>query len=403
MLRTIQLIFFIALPYLLSAQDKYISPEVQEQLEILDKKIATLEAFVKSNSANRDAQYFYKKRELGLTRFIREYEELIYDESLDEAQNLIDSRLKAATKSHDEYAINFFNDYISKLTAYRIAKQKHYQELFAKEKSFKKEYESYIESINSYSLIRAEHMINLAINYAEGNGRTETLKYLYRYSNYNKALMLDLESSFDLEEMTGSVSKFEKEFNLMLESDSLQTLLDASKMLEECVEYSHLALTDVESNYFKRQRNVAANAIADWNTKQGMNANISTLTGSAVIARYDSINKEGIFKWNDHIVVIGSTRFDSNSEMVRRGQAISAADRTLFNYIRLNRIADLKPKDQVAGTTFILPYNNEGKKQYYKFNEAKDNFQYMVCYRSVINEKVTEDVSKYLPPLQFKE
>ncbi len=389
---------------LIIGQEKYISPEVQQKLDSLDVKIKRLEEFVTANTANRDAKYFYNKRELGLIRFVKKYEELIYDEDLDEAQTLIDAYTKAAQKNYDEYAVNYFNNYKTKLTNYRIEKQKHYQQLFTKEKTFKKEYDKYIESINEYSLIRSGRMIDLAINYAKGNNRTETLKYLYKYKNYNEALKIDLNSSFDLEELTGSISKFEKEFNLMLESDSLKILQDASKLLEECITYSHLALTEVDSNYYKRQRNVAANAIADWNTRQGMNVNISTLTGgAAVIAHYDSINKEGIFKWNNLIVVIGNVNFDSNSEMVRRGQAISAADRTLFNYIRLNRISDLKPKDQVAGTTFILPYNNQGKKQYYKFDVAKNSFQYMVCYKSVINEKVTEDVSKYLPPLQFKD
>lgn len=398
--------FTILLLYsvLLAGQEKYISPEVQLKLDELDKKIEALDKSVNSKSATRDASYFYKKRELGFARFLREYEELIYDEDLKAAQNLIDARMKAAEKMHDEYAIKYFKDYENKLINYRIGKQKHYQELFAREKNFKKEYDSYISTLNEHSLIRAQRMIELAINYAKLNDRTETLNYLYKYQNYNKALMLDHKSSFNLEELTGSLPKFEKQFNEMLISDSIETLQLASELLEECIIYSNYALTKVDSNYFLRQRNVAANAIADWNRKQGMNADIATLTGgSAVIAYFDTINKDGIFKWDKYIVVIGRVKFESNSEMVRRGQAIAAADKKLFDYIRLNRIAELKTKERTAGHTFIIPYNNEGKKQYYKQDKLNDNYQYMVSYQSVVDEKVTLEVSKYLPPLQFQE
>lgn len=397
----------IALSFFLSlntfGQDFYISPSYQNKLDSLNIKIKKLSTYIKENSSNRNARYFSVKRELALTKFVKEYESLVYQEKFDDAFKLIESRILAAKKSSDEYSINYFNNYNAKLTARRIHRQGHYQNLFQKEKNFQKYYRSYIEQIDSSSLFSAQFMIELAIQYAQRDNRTQTLLYLNSYNDYNQALFIDLATAYDLEQLTNNMSKFDKLFDEMLSSDSINVLQEANTLLNDCENYSRLAGSDVQPGYFAMQRNVTANTIAKWNTKFGNNTDISSLTDAAITARFDAINEEGIFIWNEHVIVIGSVNFSSSSELVRRGQAISDADRKLFQYIKMNRIVKFKPNDQKTAGTFILPYNNNGKKQYYKFNESKDNFQYMVCYRSIINEKVTEDLGKYLQPLQFQE
>lgn len=403
-MRRIILLLIAILPAVNSfGQDYYISPAYRSKLDSLDKKIQKLSAYIRNNSSNRNAQYFSIKRELGLTKFVKEYESLLYREEFDEAFKLIESRILAAKKSRDEYSINYFNNYNSKLTATRISRQNHYQKLFLKEKNFQKHYKSYIEEIDSNSLFRAQYMIDLAIQYAHKNGRTETLAYLDYLREYNQALFIDLASTYNLELLTNNLSKFDKMFDEMLSSDSIHILQEANALLADCENYSRLARSEVQPGYFSMQQNITASTIAKWNITFGQNADISSLTDAVIIARFDELNEEGIFIWNQHVIVIGSVNFSSNSELVRRGQAISEADRKLFQFIKLNRIVKFKPNDQKTAGTFILPYNNNGKKQYYKFNESTDNFQYMVCYRSIINEKVTKDLGKFLQPLQFLE
>jgi hypothetical protein len=386
----------------LFSQEKYIDASTQRLLDSLNNRITALDKQIRDFAGNRDAGFFYARRELDMTRFLREYEELVFDEKLIQAQQLIDSRIKASEKRSDKFAVDYYMGYKTKLTKLRANKRLHYQQLFTKEKTFKQEYEQYIAPNDEFAFLKTLRMIDLAIKYAEEMGRNETLLYLHKYKNYTKALLLDLHSEYDLMKLTASESAFLKVFNATLESDSLEVIKQGRKLVESCFEFSAAALTKLDSNYFVMQKLVVANALADWNERQGISTELSTLTGQSVVARRDSINREGIYQWNDLIIVIGSVNFNSKTESIRRGEAIIDADRTLYNYIRINKLSKVN-KNMEMGKTIILPIKDKDRVAYFQYDNSKRAWQYIVAYTSVISPKFTREMGRFLPPLQFQD
>ncbi len=386
----------------LLSQQKFIDPATKHKLDSLDNRVLELNQKVRDFGPDRDARFFYTKRELDMTIFLREYEELVFDENLKQAQRLIESRIKTSTKRSDTYAVQYYTDYKSRLTKLRSQKIGHYNQLFAKEKNFYKEYRKYIEPGDEHAYNKTLRMLELAIKYADRKGLQETLKYLKRYENYTHALLIDYHSNYDLKKITSAESHFLKVFEEFTDTDSLQSIQEGQKLVETCYNYSAAALSKLDSNYFAMQKIVAANAIADWNERQGISSELASLTGQAVVARRDSINKEGIYQWNDLILVIGSVNFDSKSANVRKGEAIIDADRTLINYLRVNKLSRTK-KGLELGKTYILPVKDRDKVSYFRFDDNKQAWQYIVAYTHVVNPKFTREMGRFLPPLQFQD
>jgi hypothetical protein len=403
MYRYISLISSICIVSLVSGQNKFIDPATEKLFDSLDLRINWLQKLMPRISSNRDANYFATKRELDMTMFLREYHELVFDEKLEEADKLIDSRISASEKRADKFAADYYTGYKTKLTRLRGEKRTYYQQLFTKEKNFRKEFEKFVDAGDEYSLNRAARMVDLAINYAGEQKMTETLKFLIKYKRYAAALLYDLKSDYNLKELTSSQKSFQKVFNPMTDSDSLQTIIEAGKLVDQCYNYSLGANSKVDTNFFDQQKNVVANAIADWNERQGNTAELATLTGQSIVAKLDSVNREGIYKWKGMILVIGTVKFTSKSDNVRRGEAIIASDQTLKNYIRVNKLADQDLKKAKIGKSYMVSYFDAGKKTYFMYEPEKQHYQYMICYSDVINEKATLEMIKFLPPLQFRE
>lgn len=385
------------------SQQKVFDEETKYTLDSLDNRIIQLEKSIEQMGSSRDANLFRTKRELDMTKFLREYEELIYDEDLSSAQSLIEKKSQEAEKRMDKYAIDFYKSYKSKLTRLRGQKRTRYQELFAKEKNFEKEYKSYTKNDDEYSLTRAKRMVELAIKYAEEKQLKETLKYLYRYRDLTDALIFDLNSEFDLKKLSNNETYFLKTFEPLLDSDSLEVIMIGVELANQCHKYTSTTSCKITPDFFEMQKIAAANAVADWNERQGITAELAALTGQSVIARLDSLNKEGIYQWKNLILVIGTVNFSSKSEMVRRGEAIIDADNTLLNYVRINKLAKVKGNKIEAGKTYMVSYFLDGKKNYFNYDFGKKEYQYMICYTSLINEKVTQEMIRFLPPLQFLE
>ncbi len=356
-----------------SAQTKIFDEETKHTLDSLDNRIGILERSIEQMGTSRDANLFRTKRELDMSRFLRQFVELIYDEDLMNAQTLVERKLKDAEKRSDKFAIDFYKSYQTRLTRLRGQKRAHYQELFAKEKNFAKEYESYTKNNDEFSLTRAARMVDLAIKYAEEQKLNETLKYLYRYRDLTSALIYDVKSDYDLKKLTNSEPYFLKVFEPLIDNDSLDVIMKGAELANQCYNYSKTTSCKLKPEFFERQKIVAANAVADWNERQGITAELASLTGQSVIARLDSINREGIYKWKDLILVIGSVDFTSKSDMVRRGEAIIDADKTLLDYIRVNKLAKIKDNKTETGKTYMLSYYLDGKKTYYNYDLTKKN------------------------------
>lgn len=384
------------------SQEKYIDEETKAVLDSLDERIVQLNEKVKKFGGNRDAKYFYTKREIDMTVFLREYEEYVFDEDLVGAQRLIESRIKTSEKRADKFAIDFYSDYKSKLTKLRGQKRAHYQKLFEKEKSFAKEYKTYIKPGTEQAYRKAHRMLDLAIKYGEDMGLDQPLIYLRKYKDNTTALMLDLKSGYDLAKLTSKEKHFQKVFNPLNQNDSLAIILKGKELVDLCYDFSYLARTDLDSNYFAMQKVVVANAIADWNERQGIASELASLTGQAIVARRDSLNKEGIYQWSDYILVIGSVVFESSSESLRKGEAIIDSDKTLYNYLRVNKI--LKGNKKMSmGQTYLLPVKVKDQVAYFRHDPSKQGWQYMVAYTMVLSEKKTQEIGQFLPPLQFND
>ena len=105
---------------------------------------------------------------------------------------------------------------------------------------------------------------------------------------------------------------------------------------------------------------------------------------------------------NVFILVIGSVNFDSKSDNVRKGEAIIDADRTLFNYLRVNKLSKSN-KTMELGKTYILPIKDRDKVSYFRYDDNVQAWQYIVAYTHVISPKFTRDIGRFLPPLQFQD
>jgi hypothetical protein len=401
-LRIYLLGIFIAFNLLVCAQDNYVDKENVALLDSLDARISFLNTQIPKLSANRDAKYFHTKRELDMTIFVRAYEEYVFNEDLVQAQKLIDSRLKVSEKRSDTYAIEYYSSYKTKLTRLRAQKQAQYQQLFAREKDFAKEYNRYIAPGDNLAYLKTLRMLDLAIKYAKERRLDETLTYLLRYKKYTKALLFDLHCDYDLEKLTASESNFMKVFDPLISHDSLDVILASGELVDNCLLYSSFARAPVDTTFFLLQKIAVANAIADWNERQGLSAELASLTEQSIVARRDSINKEGIYQWNDLIIVIGSVNFESNSEIVRKGEAIIDADKTLINYIRVEKLARIGNSVEMGKTT-IIPVKYKEQLGYFQYDIDKQAWQYIVAYKSVISPKFTQEMSRFLPPLQFQD
>lgn len=388
---------------LLFAQEQFIDARTRFLFDSLQQRITFLENNVNSQSENRDAQYFFNRRELDMTVFRLQYEKFIFDEELEEADILIDSRIKSAEKRADQYAIDFYRSYNTKLTKLRGEKRTYYQTLLNKESSFKKEFEKFTKVGDEYSLKRAERMVDLALNYARDQNMKNAETFLVKYEKLVDALIFDYFSVYDLEKLTSSEKKFLKTVQPLIENDSLAVIKEAAVITDQSYHYASARKCKTTPEFFAAQKIVVANALADWNERQGIKAELATLTGQAVIARLDTINRPGIYRWKQMILVVGSVDFTSKSDAVRRGEAIINADRTILNYVRVNRLANVTSKSAKIGHTYVLPYKVEGEKSNFMFLPSSGQWQYMIGYTMVINENVTEEIRRFLPPLQFQE
>jgi hypothetical protein len=383
-------------------QDNIMDPETHALLDSLDQRVKTIQNELPRISNSRNANYFYKKHELDMTIFLSCYHRYVFDEDLEMAKTLIDSRLGAAEKRGDQSAVEFYKKYSSMLTYERIHQKERYQFLFKKEKNFRKEFYRFINEGDEYSLQRAKRLTELALKYAKEQNLENAGKYLINYEQLANAFQFDYFSEYDLVKLTSSESGFQKVFKPLIESDSLELLKNAGELVEHCFSYSKNTLSVLDTSYFSLQKKVVKTSISDYYERKGNNLNMANMLGQAIIARLDTLNLEGIYKWHDRIVVVSTINLIAKFENVRKGEAIIDADRKLTEYIRVNRLAKIGNEVKM-GTTYLIPYLIDNHKNDFHFNEQKKAYQYMVCYTQIESKYFTQGISKFLPPLQFIE
>ena len=385
----------------LIGQETFFDPSTKNLIDSLDNRTKILEAEIPRLSAVRDANYFYKKRELDMTIFLGLYYRCLSDEDLDQAKEVIDSRLHASEKRRDTYSVEFYKDYQLRLTLELSKQRRRYQYLFQKEKIFKKEFYTIIKAGDEDALNRGKRLTDLALKYARDQKLDITEKYLIKYQGIIDAALYNINSEYDLKKLTGNETSFQKVFAPMIESDSLGIIQNAGLLVERCYSYAVSTQCTLDTNYFAKQRKIVLFAISDYNIRKGNDNELAGLVGQTIKARFDTLNREGIYKWNNNIIVVSHFSPNSKSENVNKGEAIMDADRRLVEYIRINRMAKIS-KEVKMGKTFIIPFLVDNKTSDFMFSPKIKKYQYMICYTRIENKNFTEKVSKLLPPIEFE-
>jgi hypothetical protein len=350
----------------------------------------------------RDVSYYNLQRELDLTLFVKAYEEYVIDEDLDKARELVESRLERAEFRRDQYSLKYYNKYKDNIFA--LIKQQHmyYQQLFLKEKNFKKEFEQYTEPGILESFQKAQRMVNLALKFARENNLTETIKYLEVYLAYTEALIFDAGSAYDLASLTNSEKEFEKVFQSLIASDSLKDIKEAETLLAHCMNYGRLTGSSLNGEFFKRQGLLVTAALSDRLDREGREKELAKYTDQAVTAKFDTLNPRGVFKWHDQIIVIDEFLPTSGMENVKKGEAIMHADKMLAAYLQKNKLCQ-SVQDLKFGYAFIIPYKSNAKNTAFYYNPSSRKWQYIACYTLVVSPNYTIEVSKFMPPLFFED
>ena len=368
----------------------------------LDQRVTDLQKQIPKLKQARDVAYYNKQRELELTLFVKSVEEYIHEEDLDNAKKIVEARLEKAEFRREQYSVTFCRKYKDDVNNLIKQQRIHYQALFAKEKNFKKEFDRLAETGSTDNYQKTLRMVYLAIKYANENNLTETIKYLDNYKSYTEALIFDAGSEYDLASLTGNAKDFEKVFLPLVESDTLEDIREAESLISFCINYSRLTGSRLDPAFFARQGLVVTSSLSDLLESKGREKELERYTDEAVKARVDSLNPCGVFKWHDQIVVIDEFNPSSTMETVKKGEAIIHADKMLAAYLKKNKLCTSE-KDLTFGYAFVIPYHSDAKNSAFFFNSSSQKWQYITCYTLVIDTEYTQHVSKYMPPLLFRD
>jgi len=368
----------------------------------LDQRINELQKQIPKLKQARDVAYYNKQRELELTLFVSNVEEYIHEEDLDNAKKIVEARLEKAEFRREQYTVTFCRKYKDDVNNLIKQQRIYYQALFAKEKNFKREFDRLAETGRTDNYQKTLRMVNLALKYANENNLTETIKYLDNYKSYTEALIFDAGSEYDLATITSSAKEFEKVFLPLVESDTLEDIREAESLISYCINYSRLTGSRLDPTYFARQGLVVTSSLSDLLESKGREKELERYTDMAVKARVDSLNPCGVFKWHEQIIVIDEFNPSSTMEAVKNGEAIIHADKMLAAYLKKNKLC-VSEKDLTFGYAFVIPYHSDTKNSAFFFNSSSQKWQYITCYTSVIDMEYTQHVSKYMPPLLFRD
>jgi hypothetical protein len=386
----------------LFCQDNSLEPKSTAFFDSLDNHIEVLQQQIPRLKQSHDISLFNVQRELDMALFIKSYEEYVVEENLFKAKDLVESRIERAKFRKDQYAVDFYNGYKDKVYNQIKYQRMHYQALFEKEKNFRKEFNAITkeETVDAYK--RAQHMIGLALKYAEENNFTEAAKGLRNYSVFCEAKLFDLLSPYDLNELTQNEKNFEKVFLPLIESDSIATIKEAEKLVGYCIQYADFLKTPLNREYFEQQKLAVATAISDLLDKQGSVSGLRELTDQSLLARRDSLNPRGVYKWHETIIVISEFTPASGFENVKKGEAIINADNVLAAYLKKNKLCK-STEDLKFGYSYIIPYKSGNTASSFLYHPELQKWQYIACYTLINNPGYTREISRYMPPILFED
>jgi hypothetical protein len=158
----------------------------------------------------------------------------------------------------------------------------------------------------------------------------------------------------------------------------------------------------VTADYFEQQKLAVAAALSDFLDRQGSSSNLNKLTDQAILARLDSLNPRGVYKWHEYIIVISEFVPSSGFENVKKGEAIINADNVLAAYLKKNKLCK-STDDLKFGYAYVIPYLTSNKASSFIYDPNLQQWQYIACYTLINSPAYTRDISRYMPPIFFKD
>ncbi|MBN2613683.1 MAG: hypothetical protein JXB00_19155 [Bacteroidales bacterium] len=368
-------------------------------IDSLEHRITYLEAQLPRLQESRNLQFHNTKRELDHVVFQKAYYEYLGEEELDNARSLTEKRLERAEYRNDGLSIDFYNRFKKHIYDQIKFQRMYYQTLFEKEKTFRKSFDAYLKEGTLESYLHAKRMTELSIKYAKENQLIETEKYLHRYHIYIQAVIFDHDSPFDLEKLSKNPDAFLKVFMPLVSSDSLTQIKQAEELLEQCHSYVSSLNNNFDTLLYKKNRLLVASALSDYYDRVGNNITEGN-SDQMILARLDSLNLPGVYKWHDFIVVINEFTPKYTSPNLKKGEAIMESDKKLFSYIKRQKLAKMNSGYKVYGTKF-LPFKKDNNLEEFVYNASTKKWQYMICYETIENSEFTAQVRKYMPPMVF--
>lgn len=394
------LLFIMALADFSNLQSQVFVKDYISFFDSIDNRITILQQQLPALKASRDVAYYNMQRELDFALFLRNYEKFVMDEDLEAAKDIAERSLAQADSKKDQHAADFYGRYLEKSKEQLKLRLMHYQDLLSKENKFRQAYKQTISPGTRQAYEKALKMTDLALKYANEYNINSAASYLQLYRNEAEAVIYDFDTEYDLFEITSDSKKFEYLFMPLTESDSLEGLKEAEKLLTMCLYYSRLMETGLDTAYLSDQSLMIATALSDVLSREGRERDIEKYTDIAIAASADTLNPTGVFKWNEFIVVIDEFVPTSGFTNVKSGEAIIHADRMLATYLVKNRLCK-NGTELDFGRTYLIPYNSQEVPFYY--NQLTRKWQYMVCYTRVLSDEFTKKAGRLMPPMHFEQ
>jgi hypothetical protein len=372
----------------------------QTYIDSISTAITKYESKITLYKKQRAPELFYYRNELEKSLFKQQYAVMANEEEFEQLLKLANKKLKNSKFRNDQDLISFYNakeDQIEREIKYQKIR---YQRLFKKERYFRKAIKPFMDEDSVELLQKAKRRVFLARKFASDKNLQSSVALLDQINNEIDAMIMNARSSFDLEYYARKPNRFIKDVTELIESDSISDLRKAKQLIYDCHDYASIANSKLDEGLLTRQKFYLENATNAFYEREGLKLSGQEMQGSVISLKPDQPTKDGVYKFDNYVLVINSFDPSSSFERIQKGEAIINADKTLSSYIRANNLGRLQDNDKV-GKTFIIPFIVNDKKQSLLFVPEKELWQYRVCYTKIKDDKFTENIVKYLPPAEI--
>ncbi len=347
-------------------------------------------------------RYFYES-ELKKYNFKIQYDSLIIKDKLEKAEQLVKKKLSnKELRETITGELRMFKAYYIDDQARLLEAESELERLLEKRRPFKKKFKELTKPKNLEGYLEGEELAQRCINYGKriNYPTTEHVKY---YDQYARAKILDEHiKKADLEKITKKKKTFLKTMKPYLEAEDMDKYIEAMNLLDTIELYARTApkvklkRKEFISVHYKLQRLIEREREYlnyDKLAKKGKNYGIQQL-------RSDTANPEGIFVFNDKIVVIKSFNSEYNMISLIEGDGRQQADKMLVRYADENDNKDKhsKANERVKGGKAI-PYFVDGSIQ--KVYSEQGLYQIRVSYDVVRNKSFTNQLKEGIRPVDI--